>query len=61
MGSLGVRSVKTIPVSNSGEWLKNGYGESFTIPELYSLYLDYIPHYYDDNMPMAVSAGAGAG
>jgi len=54
LGSLGVRSVKTVPVLNSGEWLKNGYGESFTIKELYSMYLDYIPQYYEDNMPMIV-------
>ena len=57
MGKLGVRSVKTNPVSNSGEWLKNGYGESFTNRELYQLYLDYIPHYYEDGMPMGIMLG----
>lgn len=54
MASLGVKSVKTNPVSNSGEWLKNGYGESMSLPELFQYYLDYIPMYYEDNMPMQI-------
>ena len=54
MAGLGVRNVKTNPVSNSGEWLKNGYGYAFDTTELFQYYLDYIPQYYQDNMPMTI-------
>lgn len=57
LGALGVRSVKTNPVSDSGEWRKNGYGESISMKELYQLYLDYIPQYYEDGMPTGVMLG----
>ena len=57
MGSLGVRRVKTNPVANIGEWLQNGFGESINMKELYQLYLDYIPHYYEDDMPMGIMLG----
>ena len=57
LGSLGVRSVKTNPVSDVGEWKKNGYGESIGMKELYQLYLDYIPQYYEDGMPMGIMLG----
>ena len=57
LGSLGVKTVKTNPVSNAGEWKKNGYGEAFSMKELYQLYLDYIPQYYEDNMPMGIMFG----
>jgi len=52
LASLGVRNIKTNPVSNSELWLKNGGGEALTTEELYNIYLEYIPHYYEDNQPM---------
>lgn len=57
LASLGCRSLKPVPVSNVGEWKKNGYGESISIDELYQIYLEYIPQYYEDGMPMAVQLG----
>lgn len=57
MGSLGVRSVKTNPVADVGAWHENGYGESIGMQELYQLYLDYIPQYYEDDMPMGIMLG----
>ena len=57
MGSLGVRSVKTNPVADVGAWRENGYGESISMPDVYQLYLDYIPQYYEDGMPMGVMLG----
>ncbi|MBQ4470199.1 MAG: radical SAM protein [Synergistaceae bacterium] len=57
LGSLGVRSLKTNPVTNLGEWQKNNYGEAIPLKELFALYLDYIPHYYEDNMPLTIMLG----
>ena len=57
LGSLGVRSLKTSPVANVGAWYENGYGEAINTKEVYQLYLDYIPQYYEDNMPMGIMLG----
>jgi radical SAM protein with 4Fe4S-binding SPASM domain len=57
LGELGCRSLKTTPISNVGAWKENGYGESISIRELYQLYLDYIPQYYEDGMPLALQLG----
>lgn len=57
LGELGVRSVKTNPVSDVGAWREGGYGESIALGDLYQLYLDYIPEYYEDGMPLRVMLG----
>ena len=54
LASLGCGSLKPIPISNVGAWKEGGYGESITIQELYQTFLDYIPQYYADGMPMAI-------
>ena len=57
LGELGCRSLKTNPIGDVGEWKKNGYGQTVSIEELFELYLDYIPHYYEDGMPLAIQLG----
>lgn len=57
LAGLGCRSLKTTPISNVGAWKEGGYGESIAIDELYQLYLDYLPHYYDDGMPLSLQLG----
>ena len=57
LAELGCRSLKTTPISNVGAWKEGGYGESITIDELYRLYLDYIPKYYEDGMPLSLQLG----
>lgn len=57
LASLGCRSLKTNPVSNVGSWKEGGYGESISIEELFQIYLDYIPHYYEDGMPLSLQLG----
>ena len=57
LGSLGVSSLKTNPVADLGIWHDNGYGESISTEELYNLYLDYIPQYYEDGMPLSIMLG----
>lgn len=57
LASLGCRSLKTTPISNVGAWKENGYGESISMDALYQLYLDYIPQYYEDGMPLSLQLG----
>ena len=54
---VGCGNLKTNPVGNTGEWLKGGYGESISIEELFGIYLDYIPHFYEDGMPLSLMLG----
>ena len=54
---LGAKSLKTNPISNVGAWKEGGYGESITIKELYQTYLDYIPKYFEDGMPLSLQLG----
>jgi len=54
---VGCRSLKTNPIANIGSWAENGYGESIGIDEVDQLYLDYIPKYYDDGMPLNIQLG----
>lgn len=57
LGELGCRSLKTNPISNVGAWKEGGYGESIAMEELYQLYLDYIPHFFEDGMPLSLQLG----
>lgn len=57
LSSLGCRSLKTTPISNVGAWKENGYGEAISIQELYQIYLDYIPFFYEDGMPLSLQLG----
>jgi radical SAM protein with 4Fe4S-binding SPASM domain len=57
LASWGCSHVKTNPISNVGAWLEGGYGEAISKAELYQLYLDYIPQYYEDGMPLGIMLG----
>lgn len=57
LADLGCRSLKTNPVSDVGAWKEGGYGPAIDQNELYQLYLDYIPRYYEDGMPLAIQLG----
>lgn len=54
LASLGVPSITTLYAADVGEWLKrNGQG-SMSIEDMCNMYLEYLPHYYEDGMPMSV-------
>ncbi|MBQ7592906.1 MAG: radical SAM protein [Synergistaceae bacterium] len=54
LASIGVKSIKTLYAANVGEWLKrNGQG-AMSIEDMCNMYLEYIPHYYEDGMPMNI-------
>lgn len=57
LSSVGCKTLKTNPISNVGAWLNTGLGETISYDELYQLYLDYIPHYYEDGMPLSLQLG----
>ena len=57
LAELGCRSLKTNPISNVGAWKEGGYGESISLDELYQTYLDYIPEFYEDGMPLSLQLG----
>ncbi len=57
LAELGVGSLKVTPVSDVGSWKEGGYGASITPEELYETYLNYIPHYYEDGMPVSLQLG----
>jgi len=57
LAELGCRSLKTNPVANVGAWRDGGYGESISLRDIYQLYLDYIPHFYEDGMPLYIQLG----
>ena len=53
LASLGCRSLKVSPVMVTGEWEKNNFGEyTMTMKEAYDIWLEYIPHYYEDGKPL---------
>ena len=54
---VGCRGVKTNPVSDTGEWRRNGYGPSISNEEMLKLYLDYVPQFYEDGMPVSIMLG----
>ncbi len=57
LGELGCRSLKTNPIADVGAWKEGEYGESISLEELFQVYLDYIPHFYEDGMPLALQLG----
>lgn len=57
LGELGCRSLKTNPIADVGAWKEGDYGETISMDELFKLYLDYIPYYYEDGMPLSLQLG----
>ena len=57
LAGWGCRSLKVNPVGNVGAWKEGGYGEAIGMEELFGLYLDYIPQFYEDGMPLSIQLG----
>ena len=54
LASLGVGMIKTAYANNIGEWKTKNGGNNIGFKDLFQTYLDYIPHYYEDGMPMRI-------
>lgn len=57
LASLGCRNLKTNPISDVGAWHDGGYGKSINMKDLFEIYLDYIPKYYEDGKPLTLQLG----
>ena len=57
LAEWGCRSLKTNPISDVGAWHEGGWGESVPMDELFQLYLDYVPEFYEDGMPIDIQLG----
>jgi len=57
LASVGCKSLKVNPIADVGAWKDNGYGESINMKELFDLYLNYIPEYYEDGKPLTIMLG----
>ncbi len=51
------RSVKINPVAETELWARYGQDMTITMEELYQLYLDYIPQFFEDGMPIGLQLG----
>ena len=54
LASLGVRALKIGNASPQGEWL-NQKEHYLSQEETYEAFLEYIPHYFEDGMPLSIS------
>ncbi len=52
LAELGVVQVKTAFASNLGEWKKTQ--GKVSLKDVFQAYLDYIPHWYEDGMPISI-------
>lgn len=57
LAGWGCSHLKVSPISNVGAWKEGGYGVAMPLEELYQRYLDYIPQYYADGMPLELQLG----
>ena len=58
LGAHGVSSCKVNPVTETELWLRTtGENASIEIEELFEIYLDYIPHFFEDGMPLSLMLG----
>lgn len=57
LAELGCGYLKTNPVSDLGSWKENGRGSSIGSRELFQLYTDYIPRYFEDGAPLDLHLG----
>ncbi len=57
LASLGVKGLKVGGVQEAGDWEKNKQDNSLSISETFKAFLDYIPDYYADGMPLTLQMG----
>lgn len=57
LAEWGCRSLKTCPITDVGAWHENGYGKSISLEDLFELYMEYIPHYFEDGKPLSLQLG----
>lgn len=58
LASLGVDKVGILHAADVGEWLERNGVYKLSLEERWQLYLDYLPHYYEDGMPADIYMSA---
>ena len=54
LAAMGCSSVRVGSVDDTGDWLRNGRGLTLSHDEFRRVLLDYLPHYYEDGMPLDI-------
>ena len=54
LAALGVKSIKTGYTAELGEWRTRGDYKTSGIKDIFQAYLDYLPYYYEDGMPIDI-------
>ena len=57
LASLGVKSLKVGGVQEAGDWEMNKQDNALSIRETFKAFLEYIPDYYADGMPLTLQMG----
>lgn len=57
LASLGCGHLKTNPASMSGAWIENAGEDHLTMEELFEIYLEYIPRFFEDGAPLSLQLG----
>ncbi|MBQ7594028.1 MAG: radical SAM protein [Synergistaceae bacterium] len=58
LASLGAYFVRIGGIHNTESWKENNEAEnSLTFEELFTLYYDYLPHFFEDNLPVSLQFG----
>lgn len=57
LAGLGVESLKVNPVSSTDLWENYDKDYSLSLDEVLDLYLEYIPHFFEDDMPINLMLG----
>ena len=58
MASLGVSMIRIGGISNTGSWKENNEEENaLSHDELFRLYYDYLPQFFEDNLPISLRLG----
>lgn len=52
-----VGSCKVNPVADTELWRKYGKDYSMSMPEVFETYIDYVPHFFEDGMPLSLMLG----
>lgn len=59
MASLGAYIIRIGGIQNTGSWKDNNEADNtLSIDELFRLYYDYLPHFFEDNLPVELWLGA---
>lgn len=54
LAAAGCKSMRIGRVNDMGDWVRNSQGRTLSIDECRTAFLDYLPRYYEDGMPLQI-------